>query len=143
MSNDVTDVETFRHRARAWLEDNLDRRDPAQRTSRMRGVDHKTVEGIAEERKIQRKLYDGGFAGITFPKEYGGLGLTQAHQRAFNEEATGYRTPDFGIAGGTTFGVCCGTLLAHGSPEFLTRHIPKVLAGDELWVQFFSEPEAG
>jgi alkylation response protein AidB-like acyl-CoA dehydrogenase len=51
--------------------------------------------------------------------------------------------PDFGVAGGTTFGVCARTMLAHASPDFLRTHIPKILAGDELWVQFFSEPEAG
>jgi len=140
---DQLDVDTFRRQAQEWLAANLERRDPAKSVTRLRGVDHKTVEGIKVERAVQRKLYEGGYAGISFPKEYGGRGLTLAHERAFNEEARPYHTPDLGIAGGTTFGVCSRTLLAHASPEFLQRHVPKILAGEELWVQFFSEPEAG
>lgn len=137
------DVEKFRQEARSWLESNMERRDPARPLVRLRGMDHKTVEGIERERALQRRLYEGGFAGISFPKEYGGRGLSLAHERAFNEEAADFVMPDFGIAGGTTFGVCCRTMLAHASPDFLGRHIPRILAGEELWVQFFSEPEAG
>ena len=51
--------------------------------------------------------------------------------------------PELGSAGVTTMGVCRQTMLAHASPAFLRLHIPKILAGEELWVQFFSEPEAG
>jgi alkylation response protein AidB-like acyl-CoA dehydrogenase len=129
--------------ARAWLESNLDRRQESDRGPRLRGVDHKTVEGISEQRVLQRKLYEGGFAGISFPAEYGGRGLSQEHERVFRQEAEPYVTPDFGVAGGTTFGVCARTMLAHASPDFLKRHIPKMLSGENLWVQFFSEPEAG
>jgi alkylation response protein AidB-like acyl-CoA dehydrogenase len=143
MTDVLIDIDTFRQQARGWLEDNLDRRDPGQPGPRPRGADHKTVEGIAVQRVIQRKLFDGGYAGISFPKEYGGAGLTLAHERAFNEEARGYATPELGVAGGTTFGVCARTMIAHASPEFLGAHIPRILAGEELWVQFFSEPEAG
>jgi alkylation response protein AidB-like acyl-CoA dehydrogenase len=143
MSDDLIDIETFRSQARAWLSENLATRAPGEAAIRPRGADHKTTEGIAKERALQRKLHEGGYAGISFPKEYGGAGLTLAHEQAFREEARPFVLPDLGVAGGTTFGVCARTLLAHGSPEFLQRHIPKMLAGDELWVQFFSEPEAG
>ena len=143
MTADLIDIDTFREQARTWLAANLERRDPARSGPRPRGADHKTIEGIAVQRTIQRKVYEGGFAGITYPKEYGGLGLTLEHEQAFNEEARGYAMPDLGVAGGTTFGVCVRTMLIHASPEFLARHIPKIMAGEELWVQFFSEPEAG
>jgi alkylation response protein AidB-like acyl-CoA dehydrogenase len=143
MSEETNGIEAFLEQARAWLEANLERREPGMEGPRPRGADHKTVEGIAKERAIQRKLFEGGYAGISFPKEYGGAGLTLAHERAFNEEAQRYRMPDMGVAGGTTFGVCSRTMLVHASPAFLTRHIPRILAGEELWVQFFSEPEAG
>jgi alkylation response protein AidB-like acyl-CoA dehydrogenase len=143
MSDEQPDIESFRQQARAWLAEHLNRRATGSSGRRLRGVDHKTVEGIAEQRAIQRRLYDGGYAGISYPVEYGGRGLTTAHERVFNEEAAGYETPDFGVAGGTTFGVCARTMLAHGSPELLRVHIPRMLAGEELWVQFFSEPEAG
>jgi alkylation response protein AidB-like acyl-CoA dehydrogenase len=140
--SDMIDVEEYRRTARQWLEANLEQRDPNAVPS-MRGVDHKTVEGIALERVIQRKLFDAGYAGISWPSEYGGQGLTAAHQAAFTQEARSFRTPDFGVAGGTTMGVCAPTMLAHASAEFLRLHIPKILAGEELWVQFFSEPGAG
>jgi alkylation response protein AidB-like acyl-CoA dehydrogenase len=143
VSTDQVDIETFRREARAWLAANLERRDPKSSGRRLRGVDHKTVEGIAEQRVLQRRLFDGGYAGISYPAEYGGRGLTLEHERVFNEEASEFAVPDFGVAGGTTFGVCARTLLAHASPAFLRTHIPRILAGKELWVQFFSEPEAG
>ena len=140
--SDPIGLDDYRAKAREWLEANLQRREGAA-TARPRGVDHKTVEGIAEQRAIQRKLFDGGYAGITWPAAYGGQGLTPAHERVFAEEARSFVLPDFGVAGGTTFGVCARTMLAHASPEFLGRHVPKILSGEELWVQFFSEPGAG
>ncbi len=134
-------VEDFRQRARTWLEANLEKRPPGEVLAR--GRRDRTPEAMAVERGLQRKLYEGGFAGITWPKEYGGQGLTAAHERAFNEEAIPYRMPDLGAAGSVTFEMCGPTMLLHASPEFLQRHVPPVLAGDELWAEFFSEPVAG
>jgi alkylation response protein AidB-like acyl-CoA dehydrogenase len=143
MTNDVReDDEAFRERARAWLAENLEPAPPGG-VQRIRGTGHMTEDVLAHARGLQRKLYEAGFAGISWPKEYGGQGLSQAHERAFYEEAVGYQMPNFGVAGGTTFGVCALTMLRHASPEFLSHHIPRILAGDELWVQFFSEPGAG
>ena len=51
--------------------------------------------------------------------------------------------PDFGGAGHVMFGAIGRSMLAHASPAFLHRHIPKLLSGEELWCQFYSEPEAG
>ena len=88
-------------------------------------------------------LYEAGYAGITFPKEYGGQGLPAAYEAAFFEEAKDYVLADFGILGGTTFGVCVPTMVAHGQPAFLAEFVPKVLAGEALVCQFFSEPSSG
>jgi alkylation response protein AidB-like acyl-CoA dehydrogenase len=134
-------VDAFRAEARAWLAEHRER--VGALTPRPRGVDHRTVEQMQAERAIQRQLFDGGFTGITWPVEYGGRGLSAAHDAAFHEETTGYRMPDLGVVGGTTFGVCANTMLRHASPEFLRRHGPAILAGDELWCQLFSEPGAG
>jgi len=106
-------------------------------------VADKNEEEIAAQRALQRRLCEAGYAGITWPAEYGGQGLSQEYQDAFTVEARDFRLPDLGIAGGTTFGVCAPTMLRHGSPDFLRRHIPAILAGEELVVQFFSDPEAG
>ncbi len=73
-----------------------------------------TQEQIDAERPKQKRLYEAGYAGITWPKEFGGQGLSPAHERAFLEEAGEYELPNFGIAGGTTFGVCAPVMLAHG-----------------------------
>src|ERR1700728_471021 len=141
VENEMPDVKEYREKARAWLAENLEPRAKSSMVSV--GVRaHRTVEETAVERALQRRLYEAGYSGITWPKACGGQGLTQAHERAFNEEASGYRLPDLGVAGGTSI-ICARTMLAHASPEFLSRHIPRILAGDELWVQFFSEPGAG
>ena len=51
------------------------------------------VASVTRDRALQRKLFDGGFAGICVPREYGGLGLSPAHQTAFNEELVGFEYP--------------------------------------------------
>lgn len=137
----TVDVEEFRRQARAWIAANLERRPPSAGLAV--GSEDKTPEEIAASRVVQRTLFDGGYAGISYPTEYGGRGLTAAHERVFREEAVGFVTPDFGGAGHVMFGAIGRSLLAHCSPRFLQRHIPKVLAGEELWCQFYSEPEAG
>jgi alkylation response protein AidB-like acyl-CoA dehydrogenase len=136
------DLDEYRARARAWVESHLERRTEPVRP-RVHGRDHKTREMFEPERALQRKLFDGGYAGITWPREYGGQGLPGAYEAAFQEVARGYRTPEWGAAAGTTFNVCGRTMLAHASPEFLARHIPRMLSGEEIWVQYFSEPGAG
>jgi len=137
-------LEQYRAEARRWLEDNLRRRARGPASDRIGfGAEEKTVEEIACQRRLQRRLFDAGYAGITWPKEYGGQGLHAAYERAFQEEARDFVLPDLGLVGGATLNVCAPTMLAHASPEFLTRHIPKILAGEELVAQFFSDPEAG
>jgi len=141
MAEPGADLKEYRDRARAWLAGHLDPRQPGDPA----GADpaHWTEERDHRERSIQRILFEGGYAGIDWPRQYGGQGLTIAHQRAFDEVASDFRVAEFGILGRTTWGICVPTMLAHASPAFLTRHVPRVLAGEELWVQFFSEPEAG
>ncbi len=143
MSDTAIGVEEFRAEARAWLEANLIPRETGAVSSPYpRAAEPRTHESMVAQRAIQLRLYEGGFAGISFPTEYGGRGLTLAHERAFNEEARDFHTPDFGIIGGTTL-ICARTMLAHAAPELLHRHIPAILRGEELWAQFFSEPDAG
>jgi alkylation response protein AidB-like acyl-CoA dehydrogenase len=141
MTDTFVDIDQFREEARAWIRANLEPRTTEQtRRAFMRGM---TLEEVAEARALQGRLFEGGYAGISFPAEYGGRGLTAAHERAFREEAAGYVTPDLGVAGNVTFGPIARSLLAHASPSFLERHIPKILSGEEIWCQFYSEPEAG
>jgi alkylation response protein AidB-like acyl-CoA dehydrogenase len=137
-----SELETYRQQVRSWLRDNLEPSDPA-RPSAVRGEGTAEAEDYLPERALQKKLYEAGYAGIDWPKEHGGQGLSAGHARVFAQEALGYRTPELGHAGGTTYGPCGNTIVRHASAQFLARHMPRMLAGDELFVQLFSEPEAG
>jgi alkylation response protein AidB-like acyl-CoA dehydrogenase len=135
-------VEEFRELSRSWLSANMEHRGQRD-IAAPRGADPRTEKSIAEARMLQRKLFDGGYAGISWPSEYGGRGLSLKHELAFHDEALGFIMPNFGVAGLTTMGVCVPTMLAHAAPSFLQLHIPRILRGEEIWVQLFSEPEAG
>jgi alkylation response protein AidB-like acyl-CoA dehydrogenase len=128
------DVDEFRARAREWLAENVPRAGTT-RPGRAGGGHGGRVLGGDHE--LQRKQYEAGFAGITVPVEYGGQGLTPEHEAAYRAEAAGYEMiPVPNLA-------CMGPMLTHASADFCRRHIPKMLSGEELWVQFFSEPGAG
>ena len=95
---------------------------------------------VARDRRIQRALWDGGFAGITLPVEFGGLGLPQRFDDVFVEEARPYRMPwSFGV----NRNVIIPPMLAHASSELNARFIPPMLRGDHLWCQLLSEPSGG
>jgi alkylation response protein AidB-like acyl-CoA dehydrogenase len=139
-SDVLPDLDQYRDQARTWLSEHLEpRRGPVVRHE----VEYYTPEVMAASRAIQRTLYEAGYAGISWPKQYGGAGLPVSYEVAFAQESQGYITPDFGILAGTTFGVCVPTMLAHGSADYLAWFIPKVLAGEALVCQFFSEPSGG
>jgi alkylation response protein AidB-like acyl-CoA dehydrogenase len=142
VTNTNEDLSAYRSRVRAWLTENLDVRDPAAKVE-SRSETTMTAEIAEPQRALQRRIFEAGFAGITWPREYGGQGLDDAYQRIFNEEAAGFVTPDLGVAGHTSIFMIGPTMLAHASPEFNRRHLPRILSGDELWVEFFSEPGAG
>jgi alkylation response protein AidB-like acyl-CoA dehydrogenase len=139
-SAEAISVEDFRAEVRAWLEANL-QRQPADAPPR--GGEAVTDEQVAASRVIQRRMAAAGYAGISFPVEYGGRGLTADHERVWREETRGYVVPTFGGAGSVTMGPIARSMLAHATPQFLARHILKILAGEELWCQFYSEPAAG
>src|SRR3546814_19431690 len=75
------------------------------------------------------------------PREYGGQGLTPAHQRVLNEELNGYEYPSRLQA--PTFPPCAAVLLDFGTEEQKTRHIPAILKGEESWMQLLPEPSGG
>ncbi len=140
MNADIEGVEDFRLRARAWMKDNLGPILPAD-ISQHCDSDEEELLAVARDRRLQRRLFDGGFAGICFPREYGGLGLTASHQRAFNEELVGYEFPSrFAVP---TFSPCAAILLEFGTLEQKVRHLPAILRGEEVWVQMLSEPGGG
>jgi alkylation response protein AidB-like acyl-CoA dehydrogenase len=136
----VPDLDAYRRQARTWLAEHFDKRDGPWEHHE---IDYYTPEVMATNRERQRTLFEGGYAGITWPKEYGGQGLSDEYEAAFSDEANVYLLPDFGILSGTTFHICVPTMMAYGQPEFLRDFVPKVLAGEALVCQFFSEPSSG
>jgi len=143
------DVGSFRDRARSWL---------AEVLPEFGGTDEGLVSAQGGEdgrrraatgRALQRALWEGGFAGITFPIEYGGLGLSVAHRDAFHQEVRS-AGPDaislFNLIGplwGLSIGLIAPTMLEFATEEQRRTYIPEMLRGDKLWVQMLSEPSGG
>ena len=125
----------FRARARAWLAANAPRRESAEDD----GESGQTT--LADQKTFQAKLYDAGFAGITWPKQYGGQGLTSAEQIAWSQESRDYDLPNSAFFIGIS--MPGNTLLELGTEEQKKRYLPKMLRGEEIWCQLFSEPGAG
>ena len=138
--DDSPDEAAFRAEARAWLERHATPKTDNDGLSRfLRGVDeHAHVERC---KAWQRTLYDGGWAGVTWPKEYGGRGGTPIQGAIFNQEQAKF---DVGIG---VFAVGIGmvgpTLIAHGTDSQKHRYLDPMLRGEEVWCQLFSEPGAG
>lgn len=130
-------VEEFAARAAAWLAQNMPRIDPANPPDVDRGAD----EPWLRARELQKMLYAGGFAGICFPREYGGLGLPIGYQKAFDEVSRDYELPI--ILNTPTFTICAATILDTGSEEQKRSRISAAIRGDEVLVQLLSEPSGG
>ncbi|MFM1752019.1 MAG: hypothetical protein RL119_981 [Actinomycetota bacterium] len=136
---DTPEEAAFRAEARAWLEAHARSKDEA--ASEL--VDHnRDLAGhIQSCRDWQRVLYDNGWAGITWPKEYGGRGASAIQSAIFAEEMS-----QFDVATGAfavSIGMVGPTLIAHGTPEQQKKHLTPILKGEEVWCQLFSEPGSG
>ncbi len=105
------------------------------------GADEEELAQIERCRQLQRVLFDGGFAGICVPRAYGGQGLTGAHQLAFNREIRGYQYPSETQV--PTLTPCMAVILEFGDEQQKREHIPRILRGETLWMQFLSEPGGG
>lgn len=119
-------LEAFEERATRWIKSNLPSwQDPP-----------------VGDQELQQLLYDSGLAGIAFPQEYGGAGLTLEHQRRFFDTAYRLqrRVPQMYMV---SIGMLGPTLLDHGSHEAKLRFLPPLFRGDEVWIQLLSEPRGG
>ena len=136
-------VEAFRARARSWIREHLDEVEPGVMRGVIRGdsSDEEELANVARDRQVQRMLFDAGLAGLCFPQAYGGRGLSPDHQRALNEELSGYEYPSRIQA--PTLSPCASVLLDFGTERQKLDHLPAMLRGEELWMQFLSEPSGG
>jgi alkylation response protein AidB-like acyl-CoA dehydrogenase len=97
--------------------------------------------GIERAIAFQRALADAGLAGITWPADYGGRGLTARYQRIFDQEARAFQVPPRSLEIG--LGMCGPTVLVHGSEKQKRALVPSLLRGEHVWCELFSEPGAG
>ena len=135
--NYSAEEERFRDEVRAWLAANL----PKDGES-LHHDSEKMDEWMTFLKSWQRKLYDAGWSGISWPKEYGGRGATIIEELIFTEEMARARAPNL-------MNVSIGielvgpAIIHHGTEEQKRRYLPKILSAEEIWSQGFSEPGAG
>ncbi len=120
----------FRDELRAWLAENHPGEDPP-------GDD----EAFEHRRAWQRKLYEAGYAGFSWPKEYGGRGATLVEQALFGEEMARAKAPQPVNVLGMVMGG--PVVITHGTDEQKERWLRPILTAEEIWCQGFSEPESG
>ncbi|HEY2741727.1 MAG TPA: acyl-CoA dehydrogenase family protein [Gaiellaceae bacterium] len=131
---DTPEEAQFRAELRAWVEANL----PEDKRGGRGGAQRFEDPFI---REWSRKLYAAGYAGLTWPKEYGGQSAPPSFQAILYEELAAVQAPTHvGVIGLNMAGP---TIIAHGSEEQKSRYLEPILAADEIWCQGFSEPNAG
>ena len=132
----TAEEEAFRHEVRAWLEANL----PADRKQGGMGG-YRDEEDTQLQRDWQRRLYEGGWLKLGWPKEAGGRGATPVMQAIYQEELAQAGAP--GILGRLGVTLLAPTLVAHGTPWQKETYVERILSGDLIFCQGFSEPDAG
>jgi alkylation response protein AidB-like acyl-CoA dehydrogenase len=132
---DTPEEATFRATLREWLQSTLPALPP-----------HPERDDWDGRRRFdtdwQKRLFDAGYAGIDWPAEFGGRGASPAEHLVFLEEMAAARAPNVGV---NFVGLLHAgpTLIAEGTDEQKARYLPRILQGDEVWCQGFSEPSAG
>ncbi|MEA2683330.1 MAG: hypothetical protein QOK05_1658 [Chloroflexota bacterium] len=122
--------EQFRAELRTWLEQNHPGPEPD-------GAE----EAFQFRRAWQHRMQQDRYAGLTWPREYGGRGATLMQSAIFNEEMVRAKVP----SPANILGLVMGgpVVIAHGTPEQKERFLEPILSADEIWCQGFSEPDAG
>jgi alkylation response protein AidB-like acyl-CoA dehydrogenase len=125
-----TEEEAFRDELRGWLGEHNPGREPE-------GDD----AAFEFRRAWQRTLFEAGWTGVSWPREYGGRGATLVEQAIFNEEMVRAQAPPLA----NVLGIAMGgpTVIAHGTEEQRERFLQPILSAEEIWCQGFSEPESG
>jgi alkylation response protein AidB-like acyl-CoA dehydrogenase len=135
--DDTPEQAAYRAGVRGWLEEHRAEAPVLQGPGALEDED----EIVAARRAWQGKLAEGGLAGVTWPKEYGGQGLGPIEQVICNQEIGRARVP--GILDAIGVGMLGPTIIAHGEEDQKARYLGPMLHGDEVWCQLFSEPAAG
>jgi len=116
----------FRDQTRRWLEANVPTED---------------MKTLAERKAWHRKLYEAGYVGMLWPKEYGGWGATAMQQAIVQDEMARIQAPP--AINGLGIGFIGPTIIVHGTEAQKQRYLKKMLTAEEIWCQLYSEPNAG
>ena len=130
---DTPEEAQFRAELREWIDANL----PEEQRGGRGGAQRFEEFG----REWSRKLYEAGYAGLTWPAEYGGAGAPYSYQAIFYEESARAGAP--GHVGVIGLGMAGPTIIVHGTEAQKERYLPRILSAEEIWCQGFSEPDAG
>ena len=128
--------EATRKTVRAWLKQNLPKRDRNDET-----LEYGDAARTAKAKAWQRKLYQAGYVAMGWPKQYGGHDADVMTQTIINEELVLARAP--GLIGMMGVQMVGPTLMKWGNEEQKQRYLPKILTADEIWCQGYSEPGSG
>jgi alkylation response protein AidB-like acyl-CoA dehydrogenase len=134
--------EEYRARLRTWLDENTGRQGSASALMKLaesQGGD--ANDPLAGARAWPRKLYEAGYVGLEWPKEYGGQDASFTQQVIVAEEMARVRMPP--LINSIGLSIIGPTLVQHGTEEQKKHFLPRILRADDLWCQGFSEPEAG
>ncbi|MBX9702001.1 MAG: acyl-CoA dehydrogenase family protein [Acetobacteraceae bacterium] len=136
--SDTPQEAAFRAEARAFLDANAEPLTGTNAITRGRVADDVLLQRAAE---WQAKKADAGFAVITWAKEHGGRAGSPIQHVIYGQEEARYAVPrgvyEIGL------GMCVPTVIAHGTPGQVARHVRPAVRGEEIWCQLFSEPAAG
>ncbi len=124
--NYTAEDKAFRQQVRHWLEENIPKKRP---------------ETLDERRAWHRKLYEAGYLGMGWPKEYGGQEARPMEQAIVGEELARANAP--ASLNGLGIGIVAPTLIYHGTEQQKRDHISRILTAEELWCQLYSEPNSG
>jgi acyl-CoA dehydrogenase len=138
--DDTPEEAAFRTEARAWLDAHAElRADADESLAALR--DAENSEAVQQAQRWQALKADGRWACIGWPPEYGGRGASPIQSVIWGQEEARYHTPPNIFAIGQ--GMLGPTIMAHGTAEQKERYLNKMLRGEEVWCQLFSEPSAG
>src|SRR5437899_5593005 len=129
--------EAFRKDVRAWLEGNV----PDELRGKAFASSRADVDEVRRLRAWQKTMWEAGYVGMNWPKEFGGRGAPLTEQIILFQEMARAESPQFVNRGGLS--MLGPTLMKYGTPAQQRRHLQKILTADELWCQGFSEPNAG
>jgi alkylation response protein AidB-like acyl-CoA dehydrogenase len=133
----TAEQQAFRAECRSWLQEYL----PWEYGRGFPPRFDDLAEEVAFLRGWQRSLAEARYVGVTWPTEHGGRGAGALHHFIVQEELARARAPE--LVGRIGINLVGPTLLAHATPDQQAQWLPKILRGDQLWCQLFSEPDAG